>query len=83
MRTAYKHKFDRIVFNNRWAKPFWHRSDDWTIIGIRKHWFGRNEYEYTISFFGLDIRIWMIREAIGNLGVPRARHPLPPPPAKS
>jgi hypothetical protein len=61
-RTRYKHRLDRIVLNNRWRKPFYSRSDNWTIIGISTRWFSTTDYEWIISFFGLDLRIWIKRE---------------------
>lgn len=64
MRQHQKVKFERIMFDNRWARPVWNRSDNWTVIGIHIHWFSPKEFEYHLCFFGFRIRIWMIREPI-------------------
>jgi hypothetical protein len=62
MKTKYTHKFDRIVFNNRWKRPHYSRSGDWILIGIGRRLFGVFEYEWVISFFGFDLRIWMKKD---------------------
>lgn len=60
----YKYKFDRIVFNNRWKKPFWNRNGTWVIVGFGKRFFSSTSYEYYLNFFGLDIRFWFERYLI-------------------
>lgn len=62
MKTKYKYQFDRIVFMNRWAQPFYMRNSTWTIFGLRVHWFSPLELEYQLCFFGFDIRIWINRK---------------------
>jgi len=61
-RTKYKSKFDTIVINNRWKRPYYSRGDSWVYFGFSKRYFSTNDYEYVISLFGIDIRIWMTRE---------------------
>ena len=61
-RTKYKSKFDTIVINNRWKRPVYSRSDNFQYFGFGKRYFSVKEYEYVISLFGIDIRIWMTRE---------------------
>lgn len=60
-KTKYKHKFERLIFNNRWATPYWHRSGNWLVIGIDTQYFSPTEYEFKIGFFGFELRIFMIR----------------------
>lgn len=60
-RTKYKHLFQKITINNRWNKPYYQRNDDWIIFGISKKFFHTTKYEYMISLFGIDIRIWFER----------------------
>lgn len=62
MRTKYKHRFDRVVFNNRWLQKY--PPDNYTIFGLSKFWFSSLEYEWRLSFFGLEMRIWIKREFI-------------------
>ncbi len=50
--------FRRIYFNNRWARPVYARSCDWTMIGISQWWSGPDDMCYKICFFGFDIQIW-------------------------
>lgn len=65
MRTKYKHKFDKLVFTNRWKMSgkirYW---GDYTIIGICRFGFSPKEYEWRICFFGFELRFWMKREAV-------------------
>jgi hypothetical protein len=62
MRTKYKHKFDKIVFNCRWFKPKWDRRNDYIVFGLFIRGFSWKEYEYVIGLFGLEIRIWFTKE---------------------
>ena len=64
MRNKYKHRFDRITFQNRWKQTKISRNSDWVIFGIQQWWFSPYEYEYRLCFFGFDMRIWMKRERI-------------------
>lgn len=68
----YKIKLDRIMFDNRWSRPIWNRSDNWTIVGIHVHHFNSSEFEYHLCFFGFRVRIWMIKVPIqeSNQGQP-------------
>lgn len=66
MHTKYKHHFDRVIFNNRWRMRPISRPEDWVFIGVSVRWFSPSEYEYVISFFGFDVRIWMKRTFIGG-----------------
>jgi len=60
-KTKYNVKFDRVAFNNRWKSPCYSRNGDWVIIGFGKRYFGINELEYYMNFFGLALRFWFIR----------------------
>lgn len=64
MRTKYKIKFDRITFVNRWIKDRVLGWSDYTLIGIRKFWFSPTQFEWQVCFFGLEMRIWLIREYV-------------------
>lgn len=65
-KIKYKHICERVVFSNRWKKLILDRGQSWVIFGLSKDFFSPTEYEYRISFFGFDIRIWMIRERVIN-----------------
>lgn len=67
MKAHYKHSFDRLLFGNRWLRPKYDKRGDWLVIGIYKKYFSPIEYEYLISFFGLECRIWMKREWIESI----------------
>lgn len=58
----FKYRFDRLVWHNRWASRF--PSQDWTIVGISERWFSHREFEYRVSFFGFEVRIWINRDVI-------------------
>ena len=60
-RTKYKHRFDVLVINNRWKQPRYSRTGTWVIFGISTRYFSTSEYEYCLSFFGLDLRFWFLR----------------------
>ena len=64
-KTKYNHKFDRLVINNRWKRPFYSRDGSWVIFGIGIRYFSPLEYEYYFNFFGIDFRFWFIR-ALAN-----------------
>lgn len=56
-RRKYTYRFDKVIFNNRWNKPFWNRDTTWLIFGFGiKHYWGLNKCEYYFNFFGLDFR---------------------------
>ena len=57
-RTKYILKFDGVILNNRWKRPFYSRPGSWVIIGFSKKYFSVSELEYVVSFFGLDILFW-------------------------
>jgi hypothetical protein len=63
MKAKYKNRLDKIVFTNRWkmcgAIKYW---GNYTILGIRRFGFSSTEYEWSICFFGLELRFWMKRE---------------------
>lgn len=56
--TKYKHKFDGFYLNNRWKRPYYSRPSEWVIFGLSTRYFSPDEYEYKISFFGIDFRFW-------------------------
>ena len=60
-KTKYRHSFKEVVINNRWKKPFHQRNSDWVIFGLSKQFFTTIDYEYKISLFGIDIRLWFER----------------------
>lgn len=60
-KTKFKHYFHGVCFENRWMITNYNRNGDWTIIGLSKWWAGPTEYSYSVSFFGLTMRIWMKR----------------------
>ena len=57
----YKHKFDKIKFRNRWKIDEMFRPDDWNILGLSKRWTSNELFRFSISFFGLEILIWIKR----------------------
>lgn len=59
MKGKYKHSIEEAVISNKWGDKRW---GDFTLIGISKKWFSPTEYEWVLSFFGLDVRIFMKRE---------------------
>lgn len=61
-KTKYNNKFDRLVINNRWKRPFYSRSENWVVFGFGIKWLSHAEYEYYFSFFGIDFRFWFIRK---------------------
>jgi hypothetical protein len=63
----YNHSFDRIVINNRWKRKWYSRSDNYCYLGIGKRYFSPTDYEYYISFFGIDIRVFIKKIVINNL----------------
>lgn len=66
--NKYRHKFDKLVINNRWRQPFYLRSDTWVVFGLSRRYFSPTEYEWILSLFGIDIRIWMFRLIIKKNG---------------
>lgn len=55
-------KFDRLVINNRWRTPKYTRDRNWLILGIGVRYWTILEYEYYISFFGVEFRFWFNKE---------------------
>lgn len=55
----YTVKFEKFHFYNRWKNKY--PSDDWTIFGVSKWWFGAESYSYKICLFGLELHIWYKR----------------------
>jgi len=61
MKGRYNHYIERIYLENRWRKKKLHRNGDWTIFGLSIYWFGISDYEYRVGFFGITLRIFMVR----------------------
>lgn len=66
MSKSYKTVIDRVMVENRWKRPNFSRSGDWTIIGIRERYFSPTEYEIIFCFFGYDIRVWLKKEFLNK-----------------
>lgn len=65
--TKYKHKFEKIMFLNRWILSEYARSDDWVLIGISTWWGSPQRYQWRLSFFGLELRFIFSRKTAENL----------------
>jgi hypothetical protein len=60
-RTHYKLKFDRIIFINMWARPYYSWRLEGIIIGIGRHYFSSEEFSFKIVFIGFSINIWFTK----------------------
>lgn len=57
----YTYRLDTIKFHSRWKYKSYARPCDWTIVGISVWWCGPENFEYRLSFFGLMVRIMIIK----------------------
>ena len=66
MSKSDKTVIDRVMVENRWKRPSFSRSGDWTIIGIRQRWYSPTEYGIIFCFFGYDIIVRLKKEFLNR-----------------